>query len=263
MAPPPKKVFVDDITIVPAAYLNAIFGGDDGYATANPVSPYFAGHLHDGGGNIGSAPLIDLTANITGRLILPAPELKSMKLSAVEATALTSSLFWTIPVPSDAYTAAPTPMYLKIFWSGNAAISPSNAAFRVDWVYLQAGQNVMPPSVINLGEGYWPANTISSNNPTPTTFRFKVSASPSQLYVNDGFNTGKLIQLTLPTNAPGANLSNFLFLGLELTSAPTVTLSFPMTQVNVFAVELLYYSSTLGINTAPVLIPNDSGLADF
>lgn len=261
--PSPKKPFQNDKTIVDAEFLTSIFGGDDGYATTIPPSPFFNGHFHDGGGQWGHAPKIDLTDHVTGRLVSPGLELKSIKLTPNQATPLTSSLFWTIPVPSDAYTTIPEPMYLNIFWSGNSALSPSNAAFRADWIYLQAGQNVMPPSVINLGSTFWPANTISSNNPTATTFRFKVSAAPSRLYVNDTLVGGNLIPLTLPPDAPGANLGDFLLFGLEITTAPTVTLTQPMSQVNIFAIEILYFSRTLGSNTTPVLLPNDPGLADF
>lgn len=261
--PSAKKPFKDDKTVVSAEFLTSIFGGNDGYSTTVPPSPFYKGHFHDGGNEWGHAPKVNLTDHVTGRLVLPELELKSIKLSANQATPLTSSLFWTLPIPSDAYSAIPESMYLNIFWSGNAALSPSNAAFRVDWVYLQPGQNVMPPSIIDLGSTYWPANTISSNNPTPTTFRFKTSASPSRLYVNDSLTGGNLIELTPPTDAPGAVLDDFLLFGLEITSAPTVTLTQPMTQVNIFAVEILYYSRTLGTNISPVLLENDAGLADF
>ncbi len=261
--PSSKKPFKNDKTVVSAEFLTSIFGGDDGYSTTFPVSPFYKGHLHDGGSEWGHAPKVDLTDNVVGRLVLPQPELKSIKMSATAAVPLTSSLFWTLPIPSDAYVTNAQPMLLNIFWSGNNALSPGNAAFRVDWVYLQAGQNVMPPSVLNLGPDFWPANTNSINNPTPSTLRFKVSAAPSRLYVNDALTGGKNIQLTLPSDAPGTTLGNFLLLGLEITTAPTVTLTQPMAQINIFAVELLYYSSTIGINTAPVLLSNDSGLADF
>ncbi len=261
--PSSKKPFQDDRTIVDAEFLTSIFGGDDGYATTEPPSPFYKGHIHDDGTEWGHAPKIDLTDNVVGRLVLPTPELKSIRLSSTQATPLTSSLFWTLPVPADVYSDEAEPMYLKIYWSGNAALSPSNAAFRVDWVYLQAGQNVMPPSIINLGDGYWPANTSAVNNPTPTTFRFKVSASTSQLYVNDSLTSANMIELTLPTDAPSATLGDFLLFGLEITTAPTVTLTQPMTQINVFAVELFYYSQTIGTDTTPVLLDNDSGLADF
>lgn len=261
--PNPKKVFQNDKTIVDAEFLTSIFGGDDGYATAVPPSPFYKGHIHDDGDEWGHAPKIDLTDHITGRLVLPEPELKSIRLSATQATPLTSSLFWTFPVPSDVYSTTAKPMYLKIYWSGNATLSPSNAAFRVDWVYLQAGQNVMPPSVINLGNDYWPANTSAINNPTVTTFRFKVSASTSQLYVNNSLTSQNMIELTLPSDAPSATLNDFLLLGLEITTAPTITLTQPMTQINIFAVELFYYSSTIGNNNTPELLQNDSGLADF
>lgn len=261
--PNPKKPFQNDKTIVDAEFLTSIFGGDDGYATTIPPSPFYKGHFHDGGNEWGHAPKVNLTDHVIGRLVLPELELKSIKLAANQATPLTSSLFWTLPIPSDAYSVTPQPMFLNIYWSGNSGLSPSNAAFRADWIYLQAGQNVMPPSVINLGSAYWPANTIASNNPTPTTFRFKTSASPSRLYVNDTLTGGNLIQLTLPPDAPGAVLDDFLLFGLEITTAPTVTLTQPMAQINIFAIELLYFSQTLGTNTPPVLLPNDAGLADF
>ena len=262
----PKKKFVDDVTIVPAEFLNAIFGGIDGYATANPPSPFFQGHFHDGDNSTwGHAPKIDLTKHVTGRLVSPTLELKSIRLSATQASPLVSSLFWTVPIPADAYSDAglPTPMLLKIYWSGNSALSPSNAAFRVDWEYIQPGQNVIPPSVIVLGDGYWPANTNAAQNPATTTFRFKVNASPTRLYVNDNLSNSSLIQLTFPSNVSNAVLGDFLLFGLEITSAPTLTLQQPMSQVNVFAVELLYYSQTLGNTTTPVLLQNDVSLADF
>lgn len=259
-----KKLFQNDRTIVDAEFLTSIFGGDDGYATAVPPSPFYQGHFHDGGNEWGHAPKIDLEQHVIGRLVLPQPELKSIKLSATQSVPLTSSLFWTLPIPSDAYIISPTPMFLNIYWTANGTISPSNTAFRVDWVYLQAGQNVMPPSIINRGPSAWPANTVAGNNAIPTTFRFKVSTAASRLYINDTLTGGNLIQLTLPANVPGAALNQFLLLGLEISSAPTVTLSQPMSQVNIFAVELLYYSQTLGLNNSiPSLLTNDPGLADF
>lgn len=262
--PSPKKKFIDDITIVEQSFLNSIYGGLDGYSS-DPTSPYAAGHLHDGyNTEWGHAPKIDLTSHITGRLTLPTPELKSIKLSATQAVPLTSSLFWTIPVPNDGYAASPKPMLLNIYWSANGGNSPGAVAFRVDWIYIQPGQNVIPPSVIGLGSSAWPANTVGASNPTPTTFRFKVpsGAAASKLYVNDSTTYGSFIQLAFPTS--DATLDQFLLLGLEVSTAPTVTLSNPMAQVNIFAVEVLYSSSTLGLsNTSPTLISNDSGLADF
>lgn len=264
--PSPKKPFQNDKTIVDAEFLTSIFGGDDGYATSIPPSPFYKGHFHDGddnGSEWGHAPKIDLTDHVTGRLVVPGLELKSIRLAATQATPLTSSLFWTIPVPSDAYADAPESMFLKIYWSGNTGFATANAAFRVDWEYIQAGQNVMPPSIINLGSTYWPANTLSTNNPQPTTFRFKTQASPSVLYVNDTLVGTNSIALTLPANLPGSNLGDFLLFGLEITTAPTVTLTQPMSQVNIFGVEISYYSRTLGNNSEPVLLANDAGLADF
>lgn len=260
----PKKPFQNDRTIVDAEFLTSIFGGDDGYATSVPASPFYRGHFHDGGNEWGHAPKIDLGQHVVGRLVLPQPELKSIKLSAMQAVPLTSSLFWTLPIPSDAYTTTPLPMFLNIYWSANNSVSPGNTAFRIDWIYLQAGQNVMPPSIIDRGSSAWPANTVAGNNAVPTTFRFKVLTTASRLYVNDTLTGGNLIQLSLPANVPGAALDQFLLLGLEISTAPTVTLSQPMAQVNVFAIELLYFSQTLGLdNSAPTLLSNDPGLADF
>jgi hypothetical protein len=266
MADEPKKVFTDDISIVDGQFLTSIQGGDD---SAPTTSPRFSGHFHDlppgqMGSSWGHVGQIDLTNHVTGRLTLPTPEFKSIKLAATQAVPLTSSLFWTLPIPNDAYSTLPQPMYLNIYWSANGAISPGSIAFRVDWVYLQAGQNVIPPSIINRGITAWPSNTVASNNPTPTTFRFKVSAtSASRLYVNDTLTGGNLIQLTLPANTPNIPLNQFLLLGLEITSAPTVTLNQPMSQVNIFAIDVLYPSQTLGSNTIPVLLNNDPGLSDF
>lgn len=260
----PKKTFTDDKTIVSAEFLTSIFGGDDGYATSNPPSPFYKGHLHDGGSEWGHAPKVDLTDHVAGRLVVPGLELKSIKLSSSQAVPLTSSLFWTLPIPSDAYAAVPQPMFLNIYWSANGPISPGNAAFRVDWVYVQVGQNMMPPSVINRGPTSWTANTSSGNNPLPTTFRFKSNVAATVLNVNDtNANNGSMIQLSLPSNLPSATIDQFELLGLEISSAPTVTLTQPMTQVNVFAIDIQYYSQTLGSNTTPVLLLNDSGLADF
>ena len=262
--PSPKKPFKDDKTIVDAEFLTSIYGGDDGYATANPPSPFFKGHIHDDGTEWGHAPKIDLTDHVTGRLVVPTLELKSIKLSAAQATPLTSSLFWTIPVPSDAYSVIPESMYLNIYWSANGPLSPGNAAFRIDWIYMQPGKNVIPPSIIDRGSSAWTANTIGGNNPTPTTFRFKSNIAATVLNVNDPANNGKLIALTPPADAPGATLNQFVLFGLEISTAPTVTLTQPMTQVNIFAIEILYFSQTLGINNqTPTLLPNDPGLADF
>ncbi len=258
--PDPKKPFVDDVTIVSANFLNSVYGGLDGYSDD---SPYKNGHFHDGGSEWGSAPKVNLTDHVVGRLILPAPELKSIKLTAAQAVPQTSSLFWTIPIPNDAYTGSSTGMFLNIYWSGNAALSPSNAAFRVDWTYISAGQNVMPPSIQTLGSDYWPANTSGANNPSPSTFRFKASATPTRLYVNDSLSGGSLIPLTLPVDAPSSNIGDYLLFGLEVSTAPTVTLTQPMSQANLFAVEILYYSQTLGNSTSPTLLQNDYGLADF
>lgn len=263
--PSPKKPFVNDKTIVTAEFLTSIFGGDDGYATANPPSPFYQGHLHDGGTEWGHAPLIDLTEHVTGRLVIPSIELKSLKFTAAQATPLTSSLFWTIPVPNDAYSGMPEPMYLNIYWSANGPTSPGNVAFRVDWIYCQVGQNnMMPPSVIDRGPSAWTANTNSIYNPLPTTFRFKSNVAATVLNINDSnSNNGAMIPLTLPSNLPGSNLGQFCMLGLEISSAPTVTLTSPMSQVSIFAIDVQYYSQTLGSNTTPTVLSNDPGIADF
>lgn len=262
--PSPKKPFVNDKTIVTAEMLTSIFGGDDGYATTNPPSPFYKGHIHDDGTEWGHAPKIDLTENITGRLVVPGLELKSIKLASSQAVPLTSSLFWTLPIPSDAYATVPSPMFLNIYWSANGPLSPGNVAFRIDWIYVQIGQNVMPPSVIDRGPTAWTANTNPSGNPLPTTFRFKSNVSATLLNVNDSSaNSGSVIQLSLPSNLPSATINQFQLLGLEISTAPTVTLTQPMSQVNIFAVDIQYYSQTLGSNTTPVLLSNDPGLADF
>jgi len=260
----PKKPFINDKTIVTAEFLTAIFGGDDGYATAVPQSPFYKGHLHDNGTEWGHAPKIDLTDHVTGRLVTPGLELKSIKLTSAQAVPLTSSLFWTLPIPNDAYSVVPTPMYLNIYWSANGPTSPGNAAFRIDWVYVQAGQNMMPPSIIDRGATAWTLNTNSANNPLPMTFRFQSNVTATVINVNDSTaNRGSIIELTLPSNLPGAALNQFLMLGLEISSAPTVTLTTPMSQVNIFAVDIQYYSQTLGSNTALTLLNNDPGIADF
>ena len=262
----PKKVFTDSVSVVDGDFLTTIYGGDN---SAQIGDPRLAGHIHsldpgDIGSEFGFAPKIDLTSNIAGRLTLPTPELKSIKLSATQAVPLTSSLFWTLPIPSDAYNGAPSPMYLNIYWSANGTNSPGNVAFRVDWMYLQAGQNVMPPSVISRGSTAWPANTIGSNNPTPTTLRFQSTATAaSRLYVNDTLTGANTIALTLPANLPSSVLTDFLLMGLEISSCPTTTLSNPMEIVNVFAVDILYPSQTLGNNTTPTILSNNSGLFDF
>jgi hypothetical protein len=269
--PDPKKPFINDVTIVAANFLNAIFGGDDGYKTTIPPSPFFAGHFHDvpdgqAGSEWGHAPKINLTDHVTGTLTLPQPELKSIRLSATQATPLTSSIYWTMPIPADAYVASPKPFFLKIFWSANGPISPGNVAFRIDWTYIQAGQNVMPPSIIARGSDSWPANTVSANNPDVSTMRFKASggASASVLYVNENVDSSNLIQLNFPGSVVGATFNQFLLFGLEISSAPTVTLSQPMAQVNIFGIELQYYSQSIGINnSSPSLLLNDPGLADF
>lgn len=263
MAHEPKKIFVNDITIVSADLLNTIFGGN---ISASQDDPAFGGHLHDGRQDEwGHAPKINLTNHVTGSLTLPQPELKSIKLSATQAVPLTSSLYWTVPVPPDAYTATAKPMFLNIYWSANDADAPGSTAFRVDWTYIQAGNNVMPPSVISRDEDDWPANTLAANNPETSTMRFKVSdTAASRLYINDTLTGGNLIQLSLPSSLPNSTLGQFKMLGLEITTAPTVTLTNPMDQVNLFAIEVLYYSQTLGYNNSnPTLLLNDSGLFDY
>lgn len=263
----PKKIFVDNVTIVDAALLNTIFGGNDAYKTAVPPSPLAAGHIHNGRNDEwGFAPKIDLTDNIAGRLTLPQPELKSIRFSATQASPLTSSLFWTLPVPADAYTGNTQPMFLKIFWSANGSVSPGNVAFRVDWEYIQSGQNVIPPSIIARGPSAWPGNTIAINNPTTSTMRFRAESGVTAvgLYVNEAVNSNNLISLSLPATVPNATLGSFLLMGLEISSAPTVTLTSPMEQVNIFAIELFYFSQTLGINNpTPVMLQNNPGLADY
>lgn len=263
--PSNKKPFKDDKTIVSAEFLTSIFGGSDGYSSASPPSPFYKGHIHDDGSTWGHAPKIDLTDNVSGRLVSPTLELKSIALAATQGTPLTSSLFWTLPIPADAYSTLPqldatNSMFLKIFWSGNNVLSVGNAAFRVDWEYIRPGNNIMPPSILHLGSDFWPANTDGASNPEVNTMRFKVNATPSKLYVNDALNNSKYIKLTLPT---GSSLADFLMLGLEITTAPTVTLNFPMSQINIFAVELMYYSQTLGTNSTLTILETDAGLADY
>jgi hypothetical protein len=259
----PKKVFTDGITVVEGDFLNTIFGGDVDAATNTPE---YAGHFHDVkpntvGTEFGHAPQIDLTSHVTGRLTLPTPELKSIKLSSMQATPLISSLFWAIPIPSDAYISTTAPMYLNIYWSGTGTNNPGNAAFRIDWEYIALGQNVMPPSILLRGASAWPSNINVLNNPASSIFRFQANVNTCVLNVNSPAHNGYLIPLTMPTLG---TLVQYHLLGLEITTAPTIPLLSPMAQINIFAVELLYYSQTLGVsNSSPNLLSNDGGLSDF
>lgn len=68
MADNSKKKIINDATLIDSGFLQPIFGGDK---TADPNSPEYNGHLHDGRSDAwGHAPKIDLTNHTTGRLTL-------------------------------------------------------------------------------------------------------------------------------------------------------------------------------------------------
>lgn len=63
-----KKKIINDATLIDAGFLQPIFGGDK---TADPTTPEYNGHFHDGRTDTwGHAPKIDLTNHTTGRLVL-------------------------------------------------------------------------------------------------------------------------------------------------------------------------------------------------
>lgn len=63
-----KKKIVDDATKINADFLQPIFGGD---LSANPNTPEYNGHFHDGKKDTwGHAPKINLADHTTGRLVL-------------------------------------------------------------------------------------------------------------------------------------------------------------------------------------------------
>lgn len=68
MADNSKKRIINDATLIDAGFLQPVFGGDK---TADPNSPEYNGHFHDGRTDSwGHAPKIDLTNHTTGRLVL-------------------------------------------------------------------------------------------------------------------------------------------------------------------------------------------------
>lgn len=68
MADNSKKKIINDATLIDAGFLQPVFGGDK---TADPSTPEYNGHFHDGRSDAwGHAPKIDLTNHTTGRLTL-------------------------------------------------------------------------------------------------------------------------------------------------------------------------------------------------
>jgi len=68
MADNKKKKIIDDVTTINSGFLQPIFGGD---FSADPNSPEFNGHLHDGRNDFwGHASQIDLTKHTIGRVTL-------------------------------------------------------------------------------------------------------------------------------------------------------------------------------------------------
>lgn len=109
MADNSKKKIINDATLIDAGFLQPIFGGDK---TADPGSPEFNGHFHDGRTDAwGHAPKIDLTNHTTGRLTLQDSFVVAKSISAspyVVATpnALISATFLNQPGTSPLKSAA-------------------------------------------------------------------------------------------------------------------------------------------------------------
>lgn len=109
MANNKKKKITNDATLIDADFLQPIFGGDP---KANPNTPEFNGHLHDGRNDVwGHAPKIDLTNHTTGRLTLQDNYVVAKSVSAYPAIIATpnnvvSGSFLNIPNSLLASTAA-------------------------------------------------------------------------------------------------------------------------------------------------------------
>lgn len=194
MADKKKKKIIDDATTIDSAFLQPIFGGDK---SADPNSPEYNGHLHDGGTDSwGHAPKIDLTNHTTGRLILQDQfaVAKTVSLPATAATTVGSGRVWYFSVPADIDITKPA--YFSFGWMGDSTDGYNNiknttfqtTVFRITWQWYIPGYAIFTPAVIYDSQP--PANQVGSNVNGNTLTRgrlpnFTVNTPPFQLLTND------------------------------------------------------------------------------
>lgn len=247
MADNKKKKIIDNATTVDSAFLQPIFGGD---TTADPNSPEYNGHFHDGKTDTwGHAPKIDLASNTTGRLILQDEfvVVKNISLPSSAAASIGTGIVWYFSLPTDIDITKPA--YFSFGWMGDSTDSSNNiistafqsSVFRITWQWYVPGYAIFSPSIIYDSQP--PANQTGSNVNANTLTRgrlpnFTVNTAPFQLLVNDSA-TGKpnYIKLTGLDKA-----QNSVLVGVQIDVLST---GFP-NGVVFFNGNLLYLSKTIG-----------------
>ena len=247
MADNKKKRIIDNATTIDSAFLQPIFGGN---TSADPSSPEFNGHLHDGNSDTwGHAPKIDLTNHTTGRLVLQDQYsvAKTVSLPSSAASAIGHGVIWYFAVPADIDITKPA--YFSFGWMGDSTDSSNNiinttfqsTVFRITWQWYIPGYSIFSPAIIYDSQP--PANQVGANINANTLTRgrlpnFTVNTAPFQLLINDSA-TGKpnYVKLTGLDQA-----QNSVIIGVEVD---VVSTGFP-NGVVFFNGSLLYLSKTIG-----------------
>ncbi len=247
MADNKKKKITDNATTIDSKFLQPIFGGDP---AADPSTPEYNGHLHDGRSDTwGHVSKIDLGSHTTGRLVLEDDYavVKTTTLASSAASTIGNSLVWYFSVPTDLDITKPA--YFSFAWMGDStdaynqisSTTSQSSVFKITWQWYVPGYAIFAPGVIYDAQP--PANQAGSNINTNTLTRgrlpnFTVNTAPFQLMINDSL-TGKPNYVKL-TGLDKAQNSVIVGVQIEVTST-----GFP-NGVVFFNGNFIYLSKTMG-----------------
>jgi len=247
MADNKKKKIIDNATSIDSGFLQPIFGGN---TAADPSSPEYNGHFHDGKTDTwGHAPKVDLTTHTTGRLILQDEfaVAKTVALPSSAAASIGNGIVWYFSVPSDIDITKPA--YFSFGWMGDSTDVSSNiintlfqsTVFRITWQWYIPGYSIFAPAIVYDSQP--PANQAGSNINGNTLTRgrlanFTVNTAPFQLLINDSA-VGKPNYVKL-TGLDQAQSSVIVGVQIEVIST-----GFP-NGVVFFNGNLVYLSKTIG-----------------
>lgn len=192
MADNKKKKIIDNATTIDSSFLQPIFGGDK---SADPSTPEYNGHFHDGQtGTWGHAPLIDLAKHTTSRLVLQDAfaVAKTITLPSSAASVVGNGVVWYFSLPTDIDTTKPA--YFSFAWQGDSITNNvidttfQSTVFRITWQWYVPGYSILTPAIIYDSGN--PANQVGSNINANTLTRgrlpnFTVNTAPFQLLIND------------------------------------------------------------------------------
>lgn len=285
MANAKKKRIHDDATIIPADFLQPIFGGDTAAAAGSPNRD---GHLHDGGGEWGHVQKINLTQHTTDRLVLGDAYGVSKNITAYPSVLGTKADFplinptsiiatpypftlssilatsiWYFNIPRDIDRAKS--VYFSFNWMGDILASDGyenvildqnkitpqgqtiaqTTTFRVTWQWYSPGYAIFPPAVIY--DGYTPVNIQGTNINQNGLTRGRVSTL-----------TANALPFFMMTNDSATDNVNYIKLtGLDFTQDATIIgiqvdilssgfISATSGHVRIYNGNLIYLSKVIG-----------------